>query len=312
LLALPAFGQQPMPVIGYLGAETPELFASRLEAFRRGLAEMNYVEGKTVTIEYRWAKGDNSRLPALANELAARPISVLVAPGSIAAALAAKKATSTIPVVFEMGADPVAAGLVQSFNHPGANVTGVTSMNQQLGAKRLQLLRDIVPTLRTFALLVNPTTPTNAETNIRVMQEAADAHKLRFHVVKAGTPSELAVAFGELSRLKVDGVVVSNDSFLVHRSREIAQLALRRRLPAVHQPPEFVLAGGLVSYAGNTRESHRAAGVHTGRVLHGESPATLPVQQVTETEMYVNARTAKALGLAIPQSILLRADKVIE
>jgi len=310
--ATAALAQQGQPVIGYLGAETPEFFATRLDAFRSGLAEMKYTEGRNVRIEYRWANGDNARLPALAAELVNRKVTVLVAPGSIAAAIAAKKATSTIPVVFEMGADPVAMGLVQSFNQPGGNITGVTSMNQQLSAKRLQLLRDLVPTLKSVGLLVNPTSPGNAEVNAKIVQEAANASKLRLHIVKAGKANELAPAFEELARSKVDGLVISNDTFFVHRSRELADLAMRKRIPTVHQPPEFVVAGGLASYAGNTMESHRAAGRHTGRVLAGAKPATLPVQQVTETEMYVNAKTAKTLGLTIPQAVLLRADKVIQ
>ena len=310
-LAAPAFAQRT-PVIGYLGPESPEMFASRLAAFRRGLAETNYAEGRNVTIEYRWAQGDNSKLPELASELAARKVSVLVAPGSAAAALAARKATSTIPVVFEVGIDPVEGGLVRSMSRPGGNVTGVTSLNTGLGPKRLQILRELVPGLASFALLVNPTNPGNARQMIDDLQVAAHAQRLQFVVVRAASESDLAVVLENLARERVGGLVLSNDTFFVHRAKAIAQLALQYRIPAVHQPPEFVAAGGLASYAGSYEESHRLAGVYTGRILRGEKPADLPVQQVREMALSVNAATAKALGLTVPASILSRADHVIQ
>jgi putative ABC transport system substrate-binding protein len=309
-LAMPGWAQRT-PVIGYLGPESAEMFTTRLAAFRRGLAETNYAEGRNVTIEYRWANGDNARLPELAAELVARKVTVLVAPGSAAAALAAKKATSTIPIVFEVGIDPVQRGLVRSMNRPGGNATGVTSLNTGLGPKRLQLLRELVPGLSSFALLVNPTNPANAEQIIDDLQVAAHAQRLQFQVVRAASESDLAVVFENLARHHVGGLVVANDTFFVHRAKEIAQLALQYKVPAVHQPPEFVAAGGLVSYAGSYEESHRLAGVYTGRILRGEKPSDLPVQQVSKMELSVNTRTAKALGLVVPSSILSRADRVI-
>ena len=309
---LTARAQKGVPVVGYLGAESPERFASRLDAFRRGLGEMNYAEGRNLAIEYRWAHGDNSRLPELAAELIRQRVSVLVAPGSAASALAAKKATSTIPIVFEMGVDPVASGLVESLNRPGGNVTGITSLNTQIGPKRLQLLSELVPGARSFALLVNPTNPQNADAMTKDLQATARAQRLQLHVVRAATEQDLAAAFESLSRLRVGGLVIANDTFLVHRSKELAALALRNGIPAIHQPREFVTAGGLISYAGSFAESHRLAGVYTGRVLRGEKPADLPVQQVNKMELFVNMRTAKALGLTVPPSILLRADQVIE
>jgi putative ABC transport system substrate-binding protein len=299
-------------VIGYLGAESPEFFATRLAAFRRGLAEMNYVESRNVVIEYRWAQGDNARLPQLASELVNRGVSVVVAPGSVAAALAAKAATRTIPVVFEMGADPVEMGLVDNLSRPGGNITGVTSLNAQIGPKRLQLLREIVPNATTFALLVNPNNPRNAEATTRMMQATAKTQGLQLHVVHAGAPGELAAVFESLSSLRVGGLVIANDTFFVHRSKELADLSVRKRIPAVSQPPGFVTAGGLLSYAGNTAQSHRVAGIYAGRILQGEKPERLPVQQVNEMELFVNMKTAKALGLTVPPSILLRADQVIE
>ena len=312
ILCIPALAQQGAPVIGYLGAESPEAFASRLAAFRQGLAEMNYAEGRNVAIEYRWAYGDNSRLPELAAELVRLQVSVLVAPGSAAAALAAKKATSTIPIVFEVGVDPAASGLVRSMNRPGGNATGVTSLNTQIGPKRLQLLSELVPSAKTFALLVNPTNPKNAETTIDDLQVMSHARRVQLQIVRASTEEDLAVVFENPARQRVGGLVIANDPFFVNRNEELAALALRYRIPAIHQSREFVAAGGLISYGGIVAESHRLAGVYTGRVLQGEKPANLPVQQVSQLELFVNLRTAKALGITVPQSVLLRANGVIE
>ena len=309
-LATPALAQRT-PVIGYLAGESPERFASRLQAFKRGLAELNFIEGRNVTIEYRWAGGDNSRLAPLAAELVARKVNVLVAPGGAPAALAAMQASTTIPVVFDVGIDPVEGGLVHSMNRPGGNATGVTSLNAGLGPKRLQILRELVPGLSSFALLVNPTNPKSAEGTIDDLQVAAHAQRLQFQLVRAATESDLAVVFENLARQRIGGLVVVSDTFFVHRAKEIAELALKYRIPVVHQPPEFVAAGGLVSYAGNYEESHRLAGVYTGRILRGEKPADLPVQRVAKMELSVNLKTAKALGLTVPPSILSRADRVI-
>lgn len=307
-----AFAQQPGPVIGYLGAESPDRFATRLAAFRHGLAEMNYAEGRNVAIEYRWANGDSSRLPELAADLVRIKVAVLVAPGSANAAIAAKKATSTIPIVFEVGVDPVASGLVHSMNRPGGNATGVTSLNAEMGPKRLQLLREMAPAATSFALLVNPTNPRNAEALIDDLQVAAHAQRLQFQIVRAATEQDIALVLENLARQRVGGLIIANDTFFVNRGKELGALTLRNRLPAIHQPPEFVAAGGLISYAGSIEESHRLAGVYAGRILRGERPTDLPVQRVSKMQLYVNATTAKTLGLTVPQSILLRADGVIE
>ena len=307
-----AFAQQPGPVIGYLGVESPDRFATRLAAFRHGLAEMNYAEGRNVAIEYRWANGDSSRLPELAADLVRIKVAVLVAPGSANAAIAAKKATSTIPIVFEVGVDPVASGLVHSMNRPGGNATGVTSLNAEMGPKRLQLLREMAPAATSFALLVNPTNPRNAEALIDDLQVAAHAQRLQFQIVRAATEQDIALVLENLARQRVGGLIIANDTFFVNRGKELGALTLRNRLPAIHQPPEFVAAGGLISYAGSIEESHRLAGVYAGRILRGERPTDLPVQRVSKMQLYVNATTAKTLGLTVPQSILLRADGVIE
>ena len=265
---------------------------------------MNYAEGRNVAIEYRWANGDNSRLPELAADLVRRQVSVLVAPGGAPAAFAAKKATATIPVVFGVGIDPVAAGLVQSMNRPGGNATGVTTANTEMASKRLQLLRELVPEATSFALLVNPANAKNAEGTIDNLQVAAHAQRLQLQIVRASNEQDLAVVPAEL--------IIANDTFFVNRSEEIAALALRNRIAAIHQSPEFVAAGGLISYTASFDESQRLAGVYAGRVLRGEKPKDLPVIQVSKMLLFVNLKTARALGLTVPQSVLVRADGVIE
>ena len=299
-------------MIGYLGAETPEIFASRLAAFRDGLADMNYAEGRNVVIEYRWARGDNARLPELATELVQRKVSVLVAPGSVAAALAAKKATASIPIVFEVGVDPVAAGLVRSMSRPGGNATGVSSQNTQVGPRRLQLLSELVPGARTFALLVNPANPKTAETLTDDLQVTAHAQRVQLQIVRAASDQDLPVVFENLARQKIGGLVIANDPFFVQRTRELATIALKNRVPAIHPSRDFVAAGGLISYGGKVEQSDRLAGVYTGRILQGEKPAQLPVQQASQLELHLNLKTAKALGIIVPQSMLLRADGIIE
>lgn len=312
LLAQFALAQQTLPVIGYLGAESPERFASRVAAFKRGLAEMNYTEGRNVAIEYRWANGDNARLSELAADLVRQQVSVLVAPGSAPAASAAKNATSKIPIVFAVGNDPVASGLVRNMNHPGGNATGVASLNTELGPKRLQLLRELAPQATSFALLVNPTNPKNAEAMLDDLQVAAHAQRLKLDVVSAASEQDLAIVFENLGRQRIGGLVIANDTFFVNRGREMAALALRNRVAAIHMTPEFVVAGGLISYAGSFEESHRMAGVYAARILRGEKPANLAVQQMSQMQLFINLRTAKALGLTVPQSMLVRADGVIE
>jgi ABC-type uncharacterized transport system substrate-binding protein len=307
-----AASAQELPVIGYLGAESAERFASRLEAFKRGLAELNYAEGRNVAIEYRWANGDNSRFPELAADLVRRQVRVLVAPGSAAAALAAKKATSSIPVIFGVDVDPIAAGLVRTMNRPGGNATGVATGNTEMAPRRLQLLRELVPQATKFALLVNPTNEKNAEGTIDNLQVASHAQRLQFQVVRAANQQDLAVVFENLSRQRVGGLIIASDPLFVSRSNELAALALRNRIAAIHSAPEFVAAGGLISYAGSVEEAHRLTGVYTGRILRGQKPADLPVQQVSKMQLWVNLKTAKRLGLSVPQAMLVGADGVIE
>jgi putative tryptophan/tyrosine transport system substrate-binding protein len=301
-----------VPTIGYLGSESPQLFASRLQAFREGLASTGFQEGRNVKIEFEWAAGRNDALPALASELVKLKVAVLAAPGSLAAALAAKKATSTIPVVFETGADPVAAGLVESLNQPGGNVTGVTSLNAEVGPKRLELLHELLPDAKVFALLVNPTNPTNASLTTKDMQNAAKALGVELRVVNASTTADLDAAFTELTQQHVRGLVIANETFFANRSEQLAALALRYSMPAVHQSREFVQAGGLMSYGGSVTESHRQAGRYTGLILKGANPVDLPVQQVTKVDLNLNRKTAAKMGITLPLPLLGLADEVVE
>jgi putative ABC transport system substrate-binding protein len=310
---LAARAQQPaMPVIGYLGSESAELFASRLRAFRQGLSQTGYEEGRNVAIEYRWADSHIDRLPTLAAELVGVNVTMIATPGSLASALAAKAATSTIPIVFETGADPVEIGLVASLNRPGGNLTGVTSLNAQVGPKRLELLHELAPAATSFALLVNPTNPTNAERTSKSLQAAARERRVQLHIVNASTEGELDDAFATSAQLRTGGLVIANDTFYASRSELLATLALRHAVPAVHQSREFTVAGGLMGYGGSVTESHRQAGIYTGRILKGEKPADLPVQQVTKVELTINLKTAKSLGLTVPLPLLALADEVIE
>ena len=301
-----------MPLVGYLGAESPTLFASRLRAFRAGLEGFGFAEGRNLAIEYRWAEGNNDRLPALAADLVQRQVAVLATPGSLAAALAASRATATIPIVFETGADPIAAGLVSGLRQPGGNVTGVTSLNAAVGGKRLELLREILPSARVFALLVNPSNPRNAEASTTDLQAAAKTLACELHVLRATTEGELDGVFASLAKLQAGGLVIANETFFANRSEQLAALARRYAVPAVHQAREFPLSGGLMSYGGSVAESHGQAGAYVGRILKGEKPGDLPVVQVTKVEMVINMKAAKALGVTVPLSLLGRADEVIE
>lgn len=314
LAAPSAVRAQPerMPRIGYLGGESAELYQPRLRAFLLGLAEAGYEDGRNVAVEYRWAEGHNDRLPDLAAELVRREIAVLAAPGSVVAALAAKAATSTIPVVFVVGADPVDAGLVPSLNRPAGNVTGVTTLNSEVGPKRLELLKEIVPAGKVFALVVNPTNPKNAASAAQELQRAAERMGVSLNVLSASSGADLVPLFTRLAELQANGLVIANDILFIARAAELAELALRHAMPAAHQAREFALAGGLLSYGGSFAQSHRQAGLYVGRILKGEKPADLPVQQVTSFEMTVNLKTAKALGITVPLSLIGRADEVIE
>ncbi|HEX8164889.1 MAG TPA: ABC transporter substrate-binding protein [Beijerinckiaceae bacterium] len=307
-----AYPQDTVPVIGYLSSESPERFATRLGAFHDGLRETGFEERRNLRVEYRWAEGHNEALPSLAADLVARNVAVLVAPGSIASALAAKAATKTIPIVFETGTDPVNAGLVPSLQRPGGNITGVSSLNAEVGPKRLELLHSVLPAAKRFALLVNPRNPKNAESVTRDLRAAAARRGLEIHLLEAGTEEEVEAAFGTAARVRAAGLVIANDIFYATRTGQIAGLATRHALPAIHQSPEFATAGGLMSYGGDVRQSHREAGVYTGRILKGEKPADLPIQQVTRIYMAINLKSAAALGLTIPPTLLALADEVIE
>lgn len=304
--------RQALPVVGYLGSESPERFGIRLTAFRQGLGEMGYDEGRNVTIEYRWAGGQSDRLPALAADLVRRQANVIVAPGFAMSALAAKAATTTIPIVFETGVDPVAAGLVASLNRPEGNVTGITSLNVVVGPKRLELLHELLPHVRAFAVLVNPANQLNAETTIKDLDGPARALGLQLHALNASTVAEIETAFANLARLQAGGLIIAGDTFFHGRPQQLAALSLKHAVPAVLAIREFAIAGGLVSYGGDIHESHRQAGIYTGRILKGERPADLAVQQVTKLHLAINLKTAKALGIAVSLPLLGRADEVIE
>jgi putative ABC transport system substrate-binding protein len=309
---LAARAQRPtMPVIGLLGSDSPELYADRLRAFRQGLKETGYIEGQSLAIEYRWAEGRNDQLPVLAADLARRQVSVIVALGSTPATLAAKAATTTIPVVFFIGADPLQLGLVASLSRPGGNLTGVTSLNQELVAKRVELLHEVVPGTTSMALLINPTSPNLTKTAIEDAHAAARSLGRNLDVLHASTERDIDTVFAALTQLRVGSLVIGVDAFFISRSEQLATLALRRAVPAIFQYRPFAAAGGLMSY-GTPIETYSLAGVYTGRVLKGEKPADLPVLQVTKVELILNLRTAKTLGLTFPLSLLGRADEVIE
>jgi ABC-type uncharacterized transport system substrate-binding protein len=309
---LAARAQQPtMPVIGYLGAESPTAFASRLKAFRQGLGEAGYVEGQNVAIEFRWAEGQHSILPALAADLVARQVDVIVAPGGAPAALAAKSATTNIPIVFEMGADPIAIGLVSSLSRPGGNITGVSSLSVEVTPKRLEFLQELIPTASQFAFLINPTSPT-AESQSRDLQAFANARGLQLHILQAANNRDFDAVFAKLSQSGAAGLVCASDTLLGTHSEQLASLTLRHAVPAIQQSRDFAIAGGLMSYGGSFFESHRQAAIYTGRIIKGDKPADLPVQQVTKVEFFINLKTAKVLGLNFPLPLLGRADQVIE
>jgi putative ABC transport system substrate-binding protein len=308
---LAARAQQPaMPVIGFLGSASPRLFAGRLRAFHQGLSETGYVEGHNTAIEYRWAEGQNDRLPALATDLVRHRVAVIFSNGL--GAVAAKAATTTIPIVFYTASDAVEAGLVASLSRPGGNLTGATSLNAEIGPKRLELLRELVPMATTIALLVNPTNPTNADTLIRELQAAARPLGLQLPVLHASTERDFDTAFATLLQLRAGALVIGSDAFFSTRSEQLAVLALRHAVPAIYQYREFTAAGGLVSYGGSLTDAYRLAGVYTGRILKGEKPSDLPVQQTTRVELILNLKTAKALGLTVSLPLLARADEVIE
>jgi putative ABC transport system substrate-binding protein len=303
--------QAAMPVIGFLCATTAEGYAAPLAAFRRGLAEAGFIEGRNVAIEYRWAEDQNDRLPALAGDLVRNQVTVIVVVGT-PAALAAKAATSTIPIVFYIGVDPIEAGLVTSLARPGGNITGVTNLNAEVVPKRLQLVHELEPTATVIALLVNPTSPTLAETSMKEARVAAQTLGLQLHVLHASTERDLDEAFRTSVQLRAGALVISPDTSFNSLSKQFGALTLRYGMPTIYQFREFAAAGGLLSYGGDVSEFNRQTGILTGRILKGEKPADLPVQQSAKMELFINLKTAKALGLTIPQSVLVRAVELIE
>jgi putative ABC transport system substrate-binding protein len=307
-----ALAQQPaLPLIGYLSSGSQGLLGDRTSVFLKGLAESGYVPGRNVAIEYRWAEAHYDRLPELAADLVRQRVNVIVTPDSIVTARAAKAATAIIPIVFGIGADPVASGLVASFNRPGGNLTGATRLSGELEPKRLQLLHDLVPAARTFALLVNPENPvTKLLTN--EMQAAARTLGLELLILEAGTARDLDAAFASMARLRTEGIVISPDPFFVQQTTRLAALALDQAIPAMFQYREFAAAGGLISYAANRTESYRLVGLYAGRILKGEKPSDLPIQRATKFELVINLQTAKALGLEVPHTLLATADEVVE
>lgn len=302
---------QAMPVIGYLGSESPQRYSSRLSAFREGLAQSGYTEGRTVAIEFRWAEGRYDRLPALARELADRPVAVMVAVGGAEIALAAKSATTTIPIVFEMGGNPIALGVVDSLSRPGGNLTGVSSLSVEVSRKRLEFMREVRPNAKLFAIAVNPTSPTS-DSQLKNLHVAADSLGLDLVVLKTSAEQEFDSMFAAVREKQAGGLVFSSDPYFTYRSQHLAELATRHAVPAMTQSRDFPLAGGLMSYGGDFHQSHRHAGIYAGRVLKGEKPADLPVQRVTKVELFINLKAANALGISFPSSLLGSADRVIE
>jgi putative ABC transport system substrate-binding protein len=304
--------QLPMPVIGFLHLTSLETNREKLAAFRKGLGDTGYIEDKNVAIEYRWAHGQNDRLPTLVAELVRRQVSVIVVLESTNGALAAKAATQTIPIVFMQGGDPVRVGLVDRLNRPGGNLTGIGLLAAETAGKCLELLLELVPTAKSIAYLRNPTNPAFAESETREVQAAARAHGVRLQLVNASRPSDIETAFADLVQQRADALQVSSDGFLLTHPDQIVALAARYGVPAIYAWREFMAVGGLMSYGTNIVDAWRQAGIYTGRLLKGERPADLPVQQVTKIELVINLKTAKALGLTMPTALLVRADEVIE
>jgi putative ABC transport system substrate-binding protein len=310
---LAARAQRPgMPVIGFLSSDAPAAtIAPPIAGFYQGLREAGYIEGKNVVIEYRWAEGHNDRLPGLAADLVERQVAVIVTVGGTPPALAAKAATATIPILFHVGTDPIAFGLVASLNRPGGNLTGVTALFDEVAPKRLELLHELVPDRTAVALLVNPTNP-NAESQARDMERAARRLGLQFHILEAKADPDFDVAFAALAKLRAGSLVIGGDAFLDDRRERIAALAVRDAVPTISFARSFPLAGGLMSYGGSLAEGYRIVGTYTGRVLKGEKPADLPVMQATKVELVINLKTAKTLGLTVPLTLQASADEVIE
>ena len=309
--ALRAQQQKAVPVIGFLCSASPGPFAPFVAAFHQGLSDTGYVQGQNLTIEYRWAEGHYNRLPTLATDLVDRKVDVIAATGGPLPALAAKNATSTIPIVFSSGVDPVERGLVASLARPGGNLTGFTIISMELMPKRLELLSELVPQAAVFALLVNPNNA-GTEPMTQEVQAAARAKGMQLHVLKAATESEIDTAFAALVQQQAGALIVSADPFFNNRREQLVALAALHTVPAMYELREFAAVGGLISYAPSLTAAYRQVGTYVGKILKGANPADLPVQRATTFELVINLKTAKALGLTIPQSILMSASEVIE
>ena len=309
---LAARAQQPaMPVIGFINAASAQSYTRQLAAFLKGLSEAGYVDGQNVSIEYRWAEGRHDQLPALVADLVQRRVTVIAATGT-PAALAAKAADTTIPIVFETGADPIKIGLVADLSRPGGQVTGVSQTSVELAPKRLQLLHELIPTASVMALFVDPADGTLAEVYSRDVQAAARILGVELHILNVSNDRDLDGAFAKLIQLRARGLVISGGAFFRSRNAQVAALALHHTVPAIFADREFAAAGGLLSYGAAIADAYRLAGHYTGRILKGDKPADLPVQLATKVELYINLKTAKALGLNIPNTLIGRADEVIE
>jgi putative ABC transport system substrate-binding protein len=309
LFRITARAQSAMPVIGFLNGATAARFVPFAAAFRRGLSEVGYIEGQNVTIEYRWADDHYDRLPALAADLVRRQVIVIAA--NTPAAPVAKAATTSIPIVFVTAGDPVAAGLIAGLDRPGGNLTGVALLNDEIGAKRLELLHELVPKVTVIAALINPTHP-GAEIQSRALQAAARALGLQLHVLDATTERDLDRAFATLVELRAGGLVIGSDGFFISQSHKLAALALRHAVPAIFLYREFVAAGGIMSYGASLTDGYRLMGVYTGRILKGEKPIDLPVQRAVKLQLFINLKTANVLGVTIPLTLQSAADEVIE
>jgi putative tryptophan/tyrosine transport system substrate-binding protein len=309
---LAALAQHPaMPVIGFLHPASPDTFAHLVTGFRKGLKEAGFVAGQNVTIEYRWGEGHYDRMPALAAELVRRQVAVIAATGGTVSVLAAKAATTTIPIVFNMGDDPVKLGVVASFNRPGANITGVIPLSPALEPKKVGLLRELVPQAAIIAVLLNPTNA-DADLQRRNVEAAASAIGLQFHIFNASSERDIDAAFNALVQLRAGGLLVGNDPFFNSRRGQLAALATRHAIPAIYSFREYAMAGGLMSYGTSLTDVYRQVGVYAGQILKGAKPADLPVLQPTKFELVINLKTAKALGIEVPAKLLALADEVIE
>ena len=310
-LAARAQQADKMPVVGFINAAAAQNYKLEIAAFLNGLREVGYIDGQNVTIEYRWADEQKDRLPALAADLVQRRVTVIAAT-TTEAALAAKAATTAIPIIFEMGADPIKIGLVSSLSRPGGNITGVTQSNVEMAPKRLQLLHELLPNARVVALLVNPALSVSAESNTREVSEAARGFGLELHVLPVNSESEIESAFAQAVQTHSEGLIVGSGSFFTSHAKTLALLASQYAVPTISQFREFAVAGGLMSYGSQIGEAYRLAGIYAGRVLKGDKPSDLPVQQATKVELVINLKAAKALGVNIPNTLIGRADEVIE